>query len=328
MNSRRSSLSTLGALILSATITLSGLGGCAQTQLAAHVMKSSSEAPAPNGGEYKVGRPYQVNGTTYYPQVDPTYRETGIASWYGADFHGKPTANGDIYDMNALTAAHKTLPMPSTVRVTNLENGRSMILTVNDRGPFVKDRVIDVSRRAAQLLGFRSAGTARVRVEVISGREDSAAASLPSPTVRATSAPAIRMAVDTVGAESTVLMTTMEAPVGARITTGAVLEAPALAAPSPVVAAVASVAPVATEPASEVARGWFVQGGAFRNRTYAEQLSRRLSRFGPTRIKPVVVDGATFYRVRVGPVYDQDYATKLLAQVVDAGHNDASLIID
>ena len=306
MNSRRNSLSTLGALVLSAMITLSGLGGCAQTQLAAHVMKSLSDAPAPNGGEYKVGRPYQINGTTYYPQVDPGYRETGIASWYGADFHGKSTANGDIYDMNALTAAHKTLPMPSNVRVTNLENGRSMILTVNDRGPFVKDRVIDVSRRAAQLLGFQKAGTARVRVEVVTGRADTAASSSPSPTVPATSEPAIRLAIDTIGAEGTVTMATIEAPVGARITTGA----------------------VATELASAVARGWFVQGGAFRNRMYAEQLSRRLSRFGPTRIKPVVVDGATFYRVRLGPVYDQGYANKLLAQVVDAGHEDARLIID
>ena len=325
MNTRRSSSSILGALILCATVTLSGLGGCAQTQLAAHVMKSSSDAPspAPNRGEYKVGRPYQVNGTTYYPQVDRTYRETGIASWYGADFHGKSTANGDIYDMNALTAAHKTLPMPSTVRVTNLENGRSMILTVNDRGPFVKDRVIDVSRRAAQLLGFKRAGTARVRVEVVTGRED--AVSVPPPTVNATPEPILRVAVDTGSTDFTtehvgkVLISTIEAPAAPPVKIGAIIEATAQA--TPLVA-------TATPAANNLARGWFVQGGAFRNRTYAEQMSRRLSRFGPTRIKPVVVDGATFYRVRVGPVYDQGYANKLLAQVVDAGHNEARLIID
>ena len=120
-------------------------------------------------GSFKVGKPYKVAGVWYYPAADPSYDETGIASWYGADFHGKRTANGAIYDMNQLTAAHRTLPMPSRVRVTNLENGRTVDLTVNDRGPFAKGRIIDVSRRGAELLGFRNRGTARVRVQLIKG---------------------------------------------------------------------------------------------------------------------------------------------------------------
>lgn len=141
------------------------LSGCAETQLAANLAKEVT--PEKPTGYYKVGNPYQINGVWYYPAEDPYYDETGIASWYGEPFHGRQTANGEIYDMNDLTAAHKTLPMPVYVRVINLENGRSLVLRVNDRGPFVAGRIIDVSRRAAQLLGFQQQGIARVRVQVI-----------------------------------------------------------------------------------------------------------------------------------------------------------------
>lgn len=121
---------------------------------------------------YKVGSPYVINGVTYRPREDFAYRRTGIASYYGGerrgvDFHGRPTANGEIYDMYGLTAAHPTLPMPSVINVTNLENGRSLVLRVNDRGPFADGRLIDVSRLAARELGFEEKGTARVRVEVL-----------------------------------------------------------------------------------------------------------------------------------------------------------------
>ena len=117
----------------------------------------------------------------YYPKVDYDYSEVGVASWYGPGFHGRSTANGEQYDMNDLTAAHRTLPMPSIVRVTNLENGRSIKLRVNDRGPFVGDRIIDVSRRAAQLLGFHIDGTARVRVEIVADESKQLAAALGVP---------------------------------------------------------------------------------------------------------------------------------------------------
>ena len=118
-------------------------------------------------GHYKVGQPYEIRGVWYHPAENPFYDEEGVASWYGKPFHGRLTANGEIYDMNELTAAHKTLPMPVYVRVTNLENGRTLELRVNDRGPFIEGRIIDVSRRGAQLLGFEEKGTARVRVQVI-----------------------------------------------------------------------------------------------------------------------------------------------------------------
>src|SRR5205807_6410721 len=112
---------------------------------------------------YKVGNPYQVNGVWYYPQEQPDYDVTGIASWYGQDYQGKPTADGEIFDRSAVTGAHPTLPMPVNVRVTNLENGRSFIVRVNDRGPFVNGRSIDLSEHAAELLDFRNGGLARGR---------------------------------------------------------------------------------------------------------------------------------------------------------------------
>lgn len=115
----------------------------------------------------RVGDPYVIKGVRYVPREDPGYNAVGMASWYGRPFHGRKTASGQIFNMNAPTAAHPTLPLGTRVRVTNLANNRSVVLTVNDRGPFTKGRIIDVSRRAAERLGFRRAGTARVRVEVI-----------------------------------------------------------------------------------------------------------------------------------------------------------------
>jgi rare lipoprotein A len=124
--------------------------------------------PVPKGGgKYSVGKPYQVNGRTYYPRENTAYRAEGIASWYGRDFHGRSTANGEVYDMHAISAAHPTLPLPSYVRVTNLENGRSMIVRVNDRGPFARNRIIDLSIGTAKALGFHGKGLARVRVEFV-----------------------------------------------------------------------------------------------------------------------------------------------------------------
>ena len=118
-----------------------------------------------SGGEYKVGKPYQIEGKIYYPKESFDYLERGVASWYGPNFDGKRTANGEIFNMNLLTAAHKTLQLPSLVKVTNIENNKSLILRVNDRGPFVKNRIIDVSKKAASILGFQKHGTANVVVE-------------------------------------------------------------------------------------------------------------------------------------------------------------------
>jgi rare lipoprotein A len=124
--------------------------------------------PVPKGGgTYRVGKPYTVAGRVYVPEEDTSYREEGLASWYGDDFHGRLTANGEVFDMASLTAAHPTLPMPCYARVTNLGNGKSLIVRVNDRGPYHGNRLIDVSNRAAELLEFKGNGVARVRVEYV-----------------------------------------------------------------------------------------------------------------------------------------------------------------
>ena len=124
--------------------------------------------PVPKGGgTYRVGKPYTVAGRVYVPEEDVNYREEGLASWYGDDFHGRLTANGEVFDMASLSAAHPTLPMPCYARVTNLSNGKSLIVRVNDRGPYHGNRLMDVSSRAAELLEFKGHGVARVRVEYV-----------------------------------------------------------------------------------------------------------------------------------------------------------------
>jgi rare lipoprotein A len=124
--------------------------------------------PVPKGGgTYRVGKPYTVGGRVYVPEEDTEYREEGLASWYGDDFHGRLTANGEVFDMASLTAAHPTLPMPCYARVTNLSNGKSLIVRVNDRGPYHGNRLIDVSNKAAELLEFKGNGVAKVRVEYV-----------------------------------------------------------------------------------------------------------------------------------------------------------------
>lgn len=126
-------------------------------------LAACSSGPVPKG--VKIGKPYSVSGKTYYPAYDPTYDETGIASWYGPGFHGSSTANGEQFDTHDLTCAHPTLPMPSMVRVTNLENGKTLVVRVNDRGPFAEGRIVDLSKEAAKRLGIK--GLAKVRVQYL-----------------------------------------------------------------------------------------------------------------------------------------------------------------
>jgi rare lipoprotein A len=161
------------------------LGGCAQPPGQRLVSANSKEyfpssiygaasprvvadgEPVPRGGGmYMVGKPYSVAGHTYYPS-EKHYAAVGLASWYGDAFHGRRTANGEVYDRDSISAAHPTMPLPSYARVTNLHNNRSLIVRVNDRGPFAANRIMDVSRRTAEALDFRQSGTSRVKVEYI-----------------------------------------------------------------------------------------------------------------------------------------------------------------
>ncbi len=167
--------------VLAAGIAAASLGGCASSGSGVGVaspmfpeskwgVSASRRVAGPNeripkgGGVYKVGAPYQVGGRWYEPRDEPGYDRIGTASWYGRDFHGRHTANGEVFDMHALTAAHPTLPLPSYAYVTNLSNNRTILVRVNDRGPYVGDRMIDLSKASADALGLRGRGTGQVRV--------------------------------------------------------------------------------------------------------------------------------------------------------------------
>lgn len=151
----------------------SSLASCVTTDGATDAKESKSakaSVPALSPDELayqKIGKPYEVKGKWYTPKADEEYSKTGLASWYGADFHGGRTASGEVYDKNVLSAAHKTLPLPSYVRVTNLDNDSSVVVRVNDRGPFVSGRIIDVSKKAAEMLDMTRDGVANVRVDYI-----------------------------------------------------------------------------------------------------------------------------------------------------------------
>ena len=152
---------------------------------------SSSKAPPEPPGIYKVGNPYQIAGRWYHPSFDPGYDRIGVASWYGDEFHGRPTANGEVFDTARLTAAHPTMPLPSIVRITNLANDRTLDLRVNDRGPFIGDRIIDVSQAAARELGFEHQGTTPVRVRFLQLADARGVPPQPSSPVMAAVPPAV-----------------------------------------------------------------------------------------------------------------------------------------
>jgi len=163
---RATTISFIAALTLAACSGSGGSGSSMDRQLgvSASPRVASGYSMPKGGGVYKVGRPYKVAGRWYYPLEDRSYDRTGIASWYGKAFHGRRTSNGEIYDMYALTAGHPTLPMPSYAYVTNLQNGRTILVRINDRGPYVANRLIDLSWKSAHTLGFSGKGLARVRV--------------------------------------------------------------------------------------------------------------------------------------------------------------------
>jgi len=151
-------------------IIFSSLSSCTSVELAANLGKKvifKKDQIKNSNAIYKIGNPYVVDGKRYFPKKNLNYDEKGIASWYGPKFHGKLTANGEIFNQYKLTAAHKTLPIPSAVKVTNLKNNKSIIIRVNDRGPFVNDRIIDLSYHSAKKLNLLEAGTGFVRVQIL-----------------------------------------------------------------------------------------------------------------------------------------------------------------
>lgn len=259
---------------------------------------SQAAAIKGQGGTYKIGKPYKIMGKWYYPQEDYGYSEVGMASWYGKDFHAKKTANGENYDMNALTAAHRTLPLPSIVKVTNLENGRSLVLRVNDRGPYVKNRIIDISKRGAQLLGYQAQGVAKVRVEVLEEESKALKAALLGQDYKLPSS-ATRPAK--VAAASGKSSKPLELKGAGYVGAGAI---------------------------SYPKDSWFVQAGAYSKQSAAQNLSRQLDKYGATNIYYVTVNGQQFYRVRLGPYAHKQEAEVTLAKVKHYGIYNAKVVQD
>lgn len=266
---------------------------------------SGVAADARPAGSYKLGKPYRIGGRWYHPSFDPDYDEVGTASWYGADFDGLSTANGEVFDKNAITAAHPTLPLPSLVRVTNLDNGRSIELRVNDRGPFVGDRLIDLSQAAARELGYESAGLARVRVQFL-GLADDALGSPPRPAPAPSAAP-----VMTAGTAAAGQAPGPEAPAPAPVRA---------TAPGVQLASLdETVAPAACEGPAR-----FVQVGAFADSARVHAATARLDDVAPIHVEPVFVGATAAARVRLGPVPAAE-ATRVLARVQGRGYVDAFL---
>ncbi len=283
--------------------------------MVALVAAACTTTPPPRTGGYKVGTPYQVGGVWYYPHEDPFYDETGIASWYGDAFAGRPTANGEIFSPDGLTAAHKTLPLPVLVRVTNLQNGKSIVLRVNDRGPFIPGRILDVSENAAELLGFKGDGVARVRVQYV-GRADGSGA-------QATAAP-----VASAAPTEEIASNTLAPPPGTSSAPTRTVET----APRPVESTRIGSAPVADGTVTTVAvpstTQLWVQAGSFRSKQNAERLRARLSSTGDVRVSPTRINGQQFYRVRLGPFGSVRDADAALERVIAGGQPGAHIVVD
>jgi rare lipoprotein A len=284
--------------------------------------------PAPKGGgRYKVGDPYQIGGRWYVPQESPGYDKVGVASWYGDLFHGRYTANGEVFDMEALSAAHPTLPLPVYAEVTNLQNGRTIVVRVNDRGPYAHDRIIDLSKRSAKELGIYRPGTAQVRVRYL-GKAPLNGDDTYERRVLA-SQPWVRVAENSSPRKRAMALARAPAPSTVGSTEKARWQTVALApktSPDRETAAVRD--EPAAPPASREGRGplIFVQAGSFRSEENADQARRQLTDLGPVHVYPAEVDGAIWYRVRLGPYRDDGAAGEVLAKAVASGVSGARLV--
>lgn len=342
------SLMLIGTVAASVVACRSGNGG----RLGERIIPLGQPVPK-GGGAYRTGEAYQVDGVWYQPREDPAYDRVGKASWYGELFHGRRTANGEIYDMDRLSAASPTLPMPVYARVTNLENRRSIIVRVNDRGPYANDRIMDLSRRSAELLGFRDRGTAQVRVQYLgraplsgddsyerrylaSQRWAQVAAGEKLPTgfrepvtvgsIGDGDRPQLRGKHDGTGPSWTVTARgPEEAPAGAapQLRWQASAQAPAkpsLGSPQGL--------PPRGEPGGAPPRSLLIQAGSFKSKDNADKAKVLLGGIAQVEVAPIEVGGETIFRVRVGPFVDQGAAAAALARVSGAGYAGAKIVMN
>lgn len=269
--------------------------GCAETELASHLIKQSvSGQTSKSIGYFKIGSPYKIKGRRYYPKEKYNHTEVGMASWYGPGFHGKMTANGEIFNQGDLTAAHRTLQLPSIVRVTNLRNGRSIIVRINDRGPFAHERVIDLSEKAAILLGYKNQGITKVKVEVLEKESRMVAQ-------------AAKQGRDTRGVE-VALNRNPPAPTSKPVTQSPINTYTRRQSQDQVI--------------SPIRPRYYVQAGAFGEQGNAQRFSQLLSGLSDTD----VVNTGGLYKVRLGPVKSEAEAQQLLAAVENRSRSNALII--
>ncbi len=259
------------------------------------------------GGRYQVGKPYQVAGRTFTPHEQPGYDRKGKASWYGEAFHRRMTSNGEYFDMATLTAAHATLPLPSYAKVTNLENGKTVVVRINDRGPFVSTRILDVSKRAADALGYRNQGTANVRVQLIG----------PAPLN------------DRGGRQVLALNEAMNN--GASLNQLASLsqnEDVQVAEIAPRKKRASAVEQVAFEPEPQKAfnAGYIVRVAIFHDLETASEAYQVVANMGPTQIIKAVGANGPLYRVQIGPLDNEQDAQSTLENAITSGFENARIV--
>lgn len=279
----------------------SGYRSAAATGLAVALLLAGCVTSGPGGqgagtaaGRYTLGEPYEIEGVAYRPAEDLGYDETGTAERYEAPAAGGQTANGEPFDPEAMTAAHRTLPLPSLVRVTNLYTRRSVVLRVNDRGPMANDRILAVTPRAAEMLGFTGDGVAEVRVQILP-QESLALAELAG---RRAGGPAAAEAGAGEGTDDAVAAAPDESPV------------PPTAA------------------AAEGESGYYVQAGAFAVRANADRMLARLEPVGATRLAPLTIDGVEYFRVWLGPFASEEDAAAARERIVASGLASQATIVD
>src|SRR6185295_14869880 len=259
----------------------------------------------------RVGPPYQANGRWYVPAAEPGYEATGTASWYGPNFHGGRTASGEVYDQEAITAAHPTLPIPSLVQVTNLENGREVIVRVNDRGPFVGDRILDLSHGAAQVLGVERSGTARVHIRYLGPAPRRF--SDPGPPFQAP-APSSSPPLQNAGAEEGGPASLLPPPSG-------------LESPTPASVQHVTYEPPAPMPVASPSGAYFVQVGAFSDVDNAHRVQANVASAGQATVDVRRNGaGAELFRVRIGPFASRDEAEAARRSVAARGYAESVVV--
>ncbi len=326
----------------SAIVLMAGasLAACASVTTPRYSIQGGADGsvsrPASTPNAHGTNAPYQVGGIWYVPHDQPHYDETGIASWYGPAFNMKATADGELFDMNRVSAAHTSLPLPSMVEVTNLDNGRKLTVRVNDRGPFVGGRIIDLSHAAAQELGYDRAGIAHVRVRYVgpaplAGPDAGVRyASVPTTTAHAAGGPISgRRPADEVIFEDALLSSTpivtpatplVRPPEAVSVTTLAPLP-PARAAPF------ASVAiPPNSSPSATYAQGFRIQAGAYSDEDNARRAAAQLASTGAATVEPFDRGGVTFYRVYLPGPADEADAYAVRDKVAASGFADARVV--